>query len=562
MEAKRRKIEAERRLPECTNLADFDLFETLGTGTFGVVKLARHRASGLYFAIKSMLKRKLIELRQVDHVNSERLVLSKINSPFIVHLYGTFQDEMNVFLVLEYVQGGELFSHLQRCGRFRLEVARFYAAEVTLALIHLHDKGIIYRDLKPENILLDAHGHVKITDFGFAKTVEELTYTLCLAADTIVLLAVGDELPVSEIRTGDELVGPDGAPRRVLRTTSGVARLYTLRRARAPGDEEDGGVLLQCTADHVLPLRYLPATRVEEDARGLWVLLRRTLIVGPPDSVTGATPTRFDARPRAVREFTTQEEATAWAAAHRGETRLQITAEDFGRLSPELQACCFLIARTAPGAETLSEVPFVLDAPPPSAPEQPFVGFTVDGDGLALLRGGLVAHNCGTHEYLAPEIIRNSGHDKAADWWALGILIFEMLDGDPPFCDEDTNEVYKQILMEEPRFPRHFNPTTTDLIRRLLTKESARRLGAAPHTGSADVMRHKFFDPINWEEFAERRVRAPILPIVRGPADTRNFDPYDEEEEEEGMEYPPEVLANLAPVPKRREDIDKMFEEF
>lgn len=91
----------------------------------------------------------------------------------------TFQDDTNLYMLLEYVVGGELFTHLRRAGRFTNDMTRFYASEIVLAIEYLHSKDIIYRDLKPENLLIDHQGHIKITDFGFAKKVVDRTWTLC-----------------------------------------------------------------------------------------------------------------------------------------------------------------------------------------------------------------------------------------------------------------------------------------------------------------------------------------------------------------------------------------------
>lgn len=153
--------------------------------------------------MKVLKKVEVVRLKQVEHIMSEKRILSMINHPFIVNLYAahvapplcapdpcvcrgmgcvrgrptyrfcTFQDERNLYMLLEYVCGGELFSHLRRAGRFPNDTARFYAAEIVLAMEYLHGKDIIYRDLKPENLLLDSSGHMKITDFGFAKVVED-----------------------------------------------------------------------------------------------------------------------------------------------------------------------------------------------------------------------------------------------------------------------------------------------------------------------------------------------------------------------------------------------------
>ena len=105
--------------------------------------------------------------------------------PFTIRMWGTFQDAQQVFMIMDYIEGGELFSLLRKSQRFPNPVAKFYAAEVCLALEYLHSMDIIYRDLKPENILLDKNGHIKLTDFGFAKYVPDVTYTLCGTPDYI-----------------------------------------------------------------------------------------------------------------------------------------------------------------------------------------------------------------------------------------------------------------------------------------------------------------------------------------------------------------------------------------
>ncbi|KAF9897456.1 serine/threonine protein kinase, AGC, partial [Lobosporangium transversale] len=123
--------------------------------------------------MKVLKKVEVVRLKQVEHINSEKQILAQVNFPFIVNLHTTFQDDRNLYMLLEYVIGGELFSHLRRAGRFSNDMTRFYAAEIVLAIEYLHARDIIYRDLKPENLLLDINGHIKITDFGFAKRVQD-----------------------------------------------------------------------------------------------------------------------------------------------------------------------------------------------------------------------------------------------------------------------------------------------------------------------------------------------------------------------------------------------------
>jgi len=168
-------------------LSDFQVLKTLGTGTFGRVLLVRltpdsphHRPDTVqHFAMKILRKSEVVRLRQVKHVNAERNILARISYPFIVDLYATFQDHLNVYMLLSYVPGGELFSHLRRAGRFTPDVTRFYLGCIVLALRYLHKYNIIYRDLKPENLLLDHRGYLRIADFGFAKVVDDRTWTLC-----------------------------------------------------------------------------------------------------------------------------------------------------------------------------------------------------------------------------------------------------------------------------------------------------------------------------------------------------------------------------------------------
>ncbi|TYJ54542.1 hypothetical protein B9479_004769 [Cryptococcus floricola] len=164
-------------------LSDFMIERTLGTGSFGRVHLVRSRHNGRFYAVKVLNKEKVIRMKQVEHTNSEREMLVRVRHPFLVNLWGTFQDVNNLYMVMDFVAGGELFSLLRKSQRFPNSVAKFYAAEVALALDYLHSLDIIYRDLKPENLLLGADGHVKVTDFGFAKYVPDITWTLCGTPD-------------------------------------------------------------------------------------------------------------------------------------------------------------------------------------------------------------------------------------------------------------------------------------------------------------------------------------------------------------------------------------------
>ncbi|KAK7205809.1 camp-dependent protein kinase type 2 [Myxozyma melibiosi] len=167
------------------SIRDFEIKRTLGTGSFGRVHLVRSRYNRLYYAIKVLKKAQVVHMKQVEHTNDERRMLKLVDHPFLIRIWGTFQDSLHLFMVMDYIEGGELFSLLRKSQRFPNPVAKFYAAQVTLALEYLHSHNVIYRDLKPENILLDRRGNIRITDFGFAKEVPDVTYTMCGTPDYI-----------------------------------------------------------------------------------------------------------------------------------------------------------------------------------------------------------------------------------------------------------------------------------------------------------------------------------------------------------------------------------------
>lgn len=270
-----------------------------------------------YFALKMLNIRQVIKLKQLQHVKNEKQCLLEANHPFIVQLFWTHHDDTYLYMLLEYVSGGELFTYLRATHKFENDKALFYSVEITSALAHLHELDIIYRDMKPENVLIDVTGHIKLTDFGFAKKVKDRTWTLC-----------------------------------------------------------------------------------------------------------------------------------------------------------------------------------------------------------------------GTPEYLAPEIIQSKGHGKAVDWWSLGILIYEMLAGFPPFFDENPFDIYRKILECKVEFPRHFDPAAKDLIKKLLVLDRTKRLGCL-RKGTQDIYDAKWFSSrgFTWTDVYRKKLRPPIVPIVNGPGDHQNFEDYDDSDE-------------------------------
>ncbi|GLI69549.1 hypothetical protein VaNZ11_014092 [Volvox africanus] len=293
------------------NVSEAQAVAVLGAGGFGQVLLVKYR--GGYHALKAISKVFVKEQGLVEHVKREKELMSECDSPFLVRLLGTATDDTTLYMMMEVVMGGELFSYLQTRTRPLDEPqARFYAASVVLALEYLHDRDMVYRDLKPENLLIDLQGYVKVTDFGFVK----------------------------RLRKGH--------------------KTYTL---------------------------------------------------------------------------------------------------------------------------------------------------------------------CGTPEYLAPEIIMNKGHNGGADWWALGVLIFELCNGLPPFMDDDRLVMFRKICNREMNFPKHFSSDLRHLIERLLDPNPLFRAGAG-REGAAEIKSHPWFANFDWTRFQAKQLPAPYIPKQPShPGDTCNFAP-------------------------------------
>ena len=164
--------------------SSFELLKVLGQGSFGKVFLVRKitgEDTGTLYAMK-VLKKATLKVRDRQRTKMERDILADVDHPFIVRLHYAFQTEGKLYLILQFLKGGDLFTRLSKEVMFTEEDVKFYLAELALALDHLHGLGIIYRDLKPENILLDSEGHIKLTDFGLSKESifeEKKTYSFC-----------------------------------------------------------------------------------------------------------------------------------------------------------------------------------------------------------------------------------------------------------------------------------------------------------------------------------------------------------------------------------------------
>ncbi|KAF9247347.1 RIM15, signal transduction response regulator [Melanogaster broomeanus] len=153
-----------------TSIKDFDIIKPISKGAFGSVFLAKKKVTGDYYAIKVLKKADMIAKNQITNVKAERMILMKqAESPFVAKLYFTFQSKENLYLVMEYLNGGDCAALIKSIGCLPEEWTRQYIAEVVLGLEYLHERGVVHRDLKPDNLLIDQHGHLKLTDFGLSR---------------------------------------------------------------------------------------------------------------------------------------------------------------------------------------------------------------------------------------------------------------------------------------------------------------------------------------------------------------------------------------------------------
>ncbi|KAJ9691324.1 hypothetical protein PVL29_013487 [Vitis rotundifolia] len=151
---------------------DFELLTIIGRGAFGEVRLCREKTTGHVYAMKKLKKSEMLRRGQVEHVKAERNLLAEVDSACIVKLYCSFQDQEFLYLIMEYLPGGDMMTLLMRKDTLTEDEARFYVGQTVLAIESIHKHNYIHRDIKPDNLLLDRYGHMKLSDFGLCKPLD------------------------------------------------------------------------------------------------------------------------------------------------------------------------------------------------------------------------------------------------------------------------------------------------------------------------------------------------------------------------------------------------------
>ncbi|CAH8513106.1 unnamed protein product [Heterobilharzia americana] len=324
---------------------DFLPLKIIGKGAFGEVRLVQKQDNGYIYAMKILHKADMLQKDQVAHVRAERDILVKADNPWVVKMFYSFQDSVNLYLVMEFLPGGDMMTLLMKRDTLTESQTQFYIAETVLAIDSIHKMGFIHRDIKPDNLLLDAKGHIKLSDFG-----------LC---------------------TG-------------------------LKKAHRTDFYKD---LSQAK---------------------------------PSDFSSGRT----DSRRRA--------------------------------------------------------------------------------EGWNKKRRRLAYSTVGTPDYIAPEVFQHKGYTNSCDWWSLGVIMFEMLIGYPPFCSATPQETYKKIMSwKEALFFPHEMPISVharNLIQSLCCAAETRL------SSMEDIRKHTFLHGVDWEHIRERPAAIPVN--IRSIDDTSNFDEF------------------------------------
>ncbi|CAN7938781.1 unnamed protein product [Ixodes hexagonus] len=506
------------------SIDDFTVLKPISKGAFGKVYLAQKKGKeeGQVYAVKVVQKTDMVHKNMVDQVLAERNALAMSQSPFVVRLFYSLQTSVSVYLVMEYMIGGDLKSLLHTMGFFEEAMARFYAAEAVLALEYLHRRQIVHRDLKPDNMLISHTGHMKLTDFGLSEVqhkhrrTAELARTgfgrrlLPLLPDDTPAGALSQCMKFSAARQQAQLVKlPDSRVRSGRSTQSTGRRPRSCRRRLPRGSIEvltSPGMSLpsprpvaQKRSMAASPLKLMSPSPLPESKRlhfdlELMSPLRSPLGSLQWRSVPGSpanSPEWMSATGRGSSGGSSNDDV--FAAPHSGE-RLLTRSSPIGVVSrsPLMSAMC-----------TPQDQRIV----PPTRTPKSVRGRPLEGRIL------------GTPDYLAPELLLRQEHGAAVDWWALGVCLYEFLTGLPPFSDTTPEAVFTNILSRDLQWPEDdeaLSQVAQEAIEELLTPDPSIR------PGSKEVRALPLFGGLVWENLHEQT--APFVPRPDDATDTGYFD--------------------------------------
>ncbi|KAF9955677.1 hypothetical protein BGZ72_003500 [Mortierella alpina] len=447
--------------PTPPSIKDFDFIKPISKGAFGSVFLAKKRATGDYFAIKVLKKSDMVAKNQVTNVKAERMILmNQTDSPFVVSLYFSFQSKEYLYLVMEYLNGGDCMALIKAISRLPEDWARNYLAEVVLGLEYLHNAGVVHRDLKPDNLLIDQNGHLKLTDFGLSRVG-----FLGRQAQTDRRSKIALPSPYPESRPMSPYLFSHGAE----------------------------------SNHESIPMIPTPKLGPSNPSYFNWGERSRRSSNASSASVDGRSPamgmpTADLPRMPAAAVLTSSSSNAPFPIS---ESSVK-SSSSF--LSGALHPLHTMSPKTSQGNSPLMPPSFLLNDLKEEAPEK-----------------------CvGTPDYLAPECVLGLSQDAMVDWWALGVICYEFLFGYPPFHGERPEQVFENILSRDIDWHEselEITPEARDFMEQLLCVDTEKRLGA---NGAEEVKNHPFFKDINWETLLSER--PAFVPAPADIEDTEYFD--------------------------------------
>ncbi|KAI9751660.1 MAG: erg26, C-3 sterol dehydrogenase [Chaenotheca gracillima] len=464
------------------SIKDFEIIKPISKGAFGSVYLSKKKSTGDYFAIKVLKKADMVAKNQVTNVKAERAIMMwQGESDFVAKLYWTFSSKDYLYLVMEYLNGGDCASLIKVLGGLPEDWAKKYLAEVVLGIEHLHGRGIVHRDLKPDNLLIDQKGHLKLTDFGLSRmgligrqkrvlnsTQNDTAPDLLKQGPFARAMSVASSRSASFDFHGNH--SPGSTPHMTPDVSSGLGQpsYFNLNRENTLSREHS---------------RRRSGYR--SDSGGSESLHTMFSSFSLNDSSS------FPSRRQPIEEETHSE----------------------GSGSPDLYALQPAVSQGSSGQNNTPPQPSMM--PPPMAlfdPEDSNRRFV------------------GTPDYLAPETINGVGQDEMSDWWSLGCILFEFLYGYPPFHAPTPDKVFENILERRIDWPDEeempASAEVKDLMNKLMCTNPRDRFGANIDEkfscGGEEIRNHPWFSGMQWETVLQDE--AQFIPNPENPEDTEYFD--------------------------------------
>lgn len=501
--------------PAPPSIKDFEIIKPISKGAFGSVYLSKKKTTGEYFAIKVLKKADMVAKNQVTNVKAERAIMMwQGESDFVAKLYWTFSSKDYLYLVMEYLNGGDCASLVKVLGGLPEDWAKKYVAEVVLCVEHLHGRGIVHRDLKPDNFLIDQTGHLKLTDFGLSR------------------------------------MGLVGRQKRVLKSPN----------------EPAPDLLKQGPFPHAASVASSRSASFDFQGNGS---PGSTPLITPDTGGGLSQPSYFNLNQGGLSRQSSRRES-GYRSDSVGSDALSTMFRTFSlnegneNTAPSSSS----LAEEEPQSEP-SESPYLLPiqptfsnsasygTPPQQSMMPPLMALFDPED-----------HNrrfVGTPDYLAPETINGVGQDEISDWWSLGCIMFEFLFGYPPFNASSPDEVFENILGRRINWPDEpeelATPEAIDLMNKLMTMNPRERIGANVNEkfpgGGTEIRNHPWFSDINWDTLLEDK--AQFVPNLENPEDTDYFDGRGATlqafaEELEGDEHSPQPPMTPGSYPDRPHD--------